>query len=116
MPEISYLRRRKEGRKDGRREGGKEGMKEERKKKEREREGTKSKNWMEDYPPRKQNFRRPCRKLEEEEEEVKFGPGNNKQCRLSNVLIITLNETNIHESISNSQPDVHFKKTFPAVK
>lgn len=74
------------------------------------------KNWMEDYSPRKQNFIRPCGKLEEEEEEVKFGPGNRKQCRLSNVLIITLNATNIHESISNSQPDVHFRKTFLAVK
>lgn len=44
----------------------------------KEKEGTKSKNWMEDYSPGKQNFRRPCRKLEEEEEEVKFGPGNKK--------------------------------------
>lgn len=82
----------------------------------KEKEGTKSKNWMEDYSPRKQNFRRLCGKLEEEEEEVKFGPGNKKQCRLSNVFIFTLNATNIHESISNSQPDVHFRKAFPAVK
>lgn len=81
----------------------------------KEKEGTKSKNWMEDYSPRKQNFRRLCGKLEEEEE-VKFGPGNKKQCRLSNVFIFTLNATNIHESISNSQPDVHFRKAFPAVK